>query len=144
MTGDGSLDPTAADWARKASDELAVAKLLASARHWQQAYHHAGFAIECALKACIMRREGLNRWPDRQDRPKLYVHDLRRLMIEASLQAELLHEVNGATSLGHAWAVAKDWSNEARYDPRPFPETLAADMVWAAGEAGLVSWLLTR
>jgi HEPN domain-containing protein len=137
-------DPfTAHDWQSLALDELAAARTLAQARHWQPAYQHAGMAVECALKCAIMRKRGLNAWPDRSSARKLHVHDLRRLLLEAGLERQMLHEIAMVSPLGQAWAIAQDWRNEARYERRPFPEALARDMVWAAEEGGLVAWLIS-
>ncbi len=55
----------------------------------------------------------------------------------------MVHEIATVSPLGKAWVVAQDWDNEARYHKRPFPEALARDMVWAAGEGGLVEWLIS-
>ena len=37
------------------------------------------FSVECCLKAAIMTKERLNRWPDKEDAPDLWTHDLRDL-----------------------------------------------------------------
>jgi len=90
-----------------------------------------------------MRRRRLNRWPERTEAPKLYAHDFRRLIKEAGLEPELQRQVILVTPIAQAWIVAQDWSNEARYEKHPFSETRAADMVWAAGDGGLIRWLTT-
>ncbi len=138
---------SAEDWSRKALDEMTAARLLFAGRHWQQAFHHAGFALECALKCRIMLNRGLNRWPDRAERRELWSHDLillARLAGLAGLEAELLAALAEGCPLGHAWLIAKDWTNETRYDPRPFPEARARDMIQAIEEADLLSWLMRR
>jgi hypothetical protein len=43
------------------------------------AWLNAGFAVECCLKAAIMKKERLNRWPDKDSAPDLWSHDLRGL-----------------------------------------------------------------
>ena len=40
--------------------------------------------------------------------------------------------------------IVKDWKNDLRYDPLPFPELRARDMVAALDERGLLAWLIKR
>src|SRR5688572_26912436 len=47
------------------------------------AWNLTGFAMECCLKAAIMRHKGLNRWTD----PALYVHDLTGLAGQLGIRA---------------------------------------------------------
>ena len=131
-----------AEWERLARAELAAAQTLASGRHWQQAFYHAGVCVEFALKCRIMRTQRLNRWPERGERRELHTHALGELAKHADLTATLLIEVTNQTSIGIAWLATKDWSISVRYDPKPFPPRRAADMVEAVGQEGLLEWLL--
>lgn len=72
-----------------------------SATH-SRAYHEAGFAIEYALKAYIMKKEGLNGWPDRSMRKDLYTHNLRELIRIAGIK------INVADKTAAAWKLAID------------------------------------
>ena len=107
-----------------------------------QAFYHAGFSVECALKYRIMRVLRLNRWPDRDERRHLYVHDLSKLAVLAGLEADLAAQIAANTAIGLAWMVAKDWSVETRYDPAPFPPRRVADMMKAIEDMGLLEWLM--
>jgi hypothetical protein len=40
---------------RLAKERISDAKVLLGARHWVGAYYLAGYAVECALKACIAK-----------------------------------------------------------------------------------------
>jgi len=124
---------------------LEAAKTLLEAGHCQQAFHAAGFAVECALKCRIMRRERLNRWPERSERHEVYSHRLTALAKVAGLQSFLLAEVsNDPTVLGLSWMVVKDWDNEIRYAPGTFSPVRARQMVEAVNDGGLLQWLLTE
>lgn len=132
------------EWQELATDNLKAAQTLLATGHWQQAFYSAGFAVECALKCRIMRREGLNRWPERGERREVYSHRLTALAEVAGLQPFLLAEVyNDLTVLGLSWMVAKDWDNEIRYAPGAFPQVRARQMVEAVNDGGLLEWLLT-
>lgn len=91
----------------------------------------------------IMWREGLNRWPSRQERREVYSHDLTALARLAGLEAFLLSEVESdVTVLGMSWIIAKDWNNDIRYASGVFSSIRAQDMVKAIDEGGLLDWLL--
>lgn len=140
MSSDDAILPN--HWLELALQELQAARLLAKGAAWQQSFQHAGFALECALKYRIMRFHGLNRWPDRADKREFYTHDLPSLAEAAGLVPLLQQAVLMREPIGRAWMIAKDWRNEMRYDPKPFPQARGADMLWAVDEMRLVSWLL--
>jgi HEPN domain-containing protein len=63
------------------------AKILLDAGEFDGAYYLAGYAVECALKACILKRLS-DYWPDESDRKmleKCYTHDLEHLLKAADL-----------------------------------------------------------
>lgn len=109
------------DWEKIALNKLKAAIHLKQIRSLAEDYEQAGCAIECALKARIMRHERLNQWPSRDRRRELYTHDLAFLMKSAGLEPQMLIEVVSATNIGVAWSIAKEWSVDARYarDMRP-------------------------
>lgn len=109
-----------------------------------QAYHHAGSAIERTLKYFIMRRYGWNAWPEPTRNRAVYSHDLVFLAQEAGLAEHLALDFDRRSTISQAWLVAKDWKNERRYDPLPFPEALARDMVAVLDDGGLLTWLINR
>ena len=140
MTDDIEGIMTAEEWAAVARRKLGSAKVLRQTKRWEDAYHLAGEALECALKAKIMRHQRLNSWPSRAARPELYVHDPTALMLHAGLEPALLVEVTAATSTGTSWLVAKDWTvNSSRYATK-VKLRLARDMVDAVEE--LIRWML--
>lgn len=133
------------EWAALACAELKAARILGRQQMWRQAYQHAGLALEMGLKAAIMRRRGLNRWPSRQEEPRLHTHQLDALASEADLDAILLQEVMARSNVGKAWLVAKDFTVMHRYPGgNGFPNKLGQDMLAAADEGGLLTWLLSR
>jgi hypothetical protein len=50
--------------------------ILLQNNRWEGAYYLAGYAVECALKACICKAIPGNKFPDRETEPKLYSHDI--------------------------------------------------------------------
>lgn len=106
--------------------------------HCGEAWMAAGFAVEFALKAYIMRRERSNAWPSKEARPELYTHDLRKLFQVAELDlATAPRELRGALR------TVLDWDRAHEYTSRRMSRANARSMVKAAfGEEGVVSWLV--
>ena len=131
-------DPASADeWMMLVQRHERTARVMARDKvAAAEGFFHAGLAVECALKAYIMRRERLNGWPSRDARPELHTHDLRRLMAIADIRP------GPRDPEAPAWAVVLLWQRNAGYDPRPMPRRFAQAMVDAAfGEKGAVTWI---
>ena len=131
-------DPASAeDWLSICRQhEHAAKKLCDDKRAASQGYFHAGLAVECALKAYIMRVERLNSWPSRQHRPELYTHDLRQLLTIAGIR--VLHSDPQAP----CWHVVLQWDRSQNYSPRPMPRKVAKSLYEAAFSAdGVVTWI---
>jgi hypothetical protein len=132
------MDPQSpSEWLSLGRQHETTARLLAENREVAaQAYFHVGFAAECALKAYIMWSERLNIWPDRDSRPELYTHDLRKLVALARI------ELRTTDPIGPSWKTVLDWDRSQGYDPKPMPRKVAGAMVEAAfGEKGVVTWI---
>lgn len=91
------------------------ARALLDAGFTAGAYYLAGYAIECALKACIAKSVKRHEFPDRRTVNESYTHDLTRLIKIAGLEAAHDAELRGNPQFALNWAVAKAWSEEARY-----------------------------
>lgn len=91
------------------------AAALLRARHFPGAYYLVGYAVECALKACIARRTRRFDFPSKQIVQKVFVHDLELLVKAAGLKADLDRDLRANEALEVNWAIAKDWSEESRY-----------------------------
>ncbi|WP_236622942.1 hypothetical protein, partial [Kozakia baliensis] len=77
------------DWISLVRSNMKMAELALSAHEWAQAYHHAGVAVECALKARIMSFRRLNRWPSRREDNSVNVHKLESLARKCDLRDRL-------------------------------------------------------
>ena len=53
------------DFQKLAEERIAEAKILLDAGKWSGAYYLAGYAVECALKACIAKMTKSEDFPDK-------------------------------------------------------------------------------
>jgi len=136
---------TADEWDAKSKEHLQEAKFLQSRRRYLSVYANVGFAIECALKAAIMRKHRLNGWPADFRQRGWGTHDLNKLLKYAGLADEMRQEVDAATKVGAAWLTVKDWDNQARYG-RLEDYSTGRDMLKAANNPiwGVLSWLAKK
>lgn len=125
------------DWLRLVAQHERAANLLCEDKHAaQQGAFHVGLAVECALKAYIIRTERLNAWPSRDARPELYTHDLRELFRIAGLA------FRPSDPVAPSWHVMLQWDRRQGYDPRPMPRKVARSMFEAAfSQRGAVTWI---
>jgi hypothetical protein len=100
------------------SDErIKDAEGLLAASCWSGAYYLVGYALECALKSCVLARveqTGII-FEDRKFAEKCWTHDLEILVKQAGLTTERGLAITADVQLGTNWLIAKDWSESYRY-----------------------------
>jgi len=103
-----------------AEDRVADAKALLDAGRWSGASYLAGYAVECALKACLAKQTQRHDFPDKSLAQKALTHDLLELVDLAGLKLQLKLDGTPAANpqLGVNWQFAKDWSEKARCDQK--------------------------
>lgn len=108
------------------------------------AYYLAGYAVECALKACIAKRTREHDFPERESKD-YYIHDLERLTALAKLKDELDQAARTNPAMKANRTIVKNWSEESRYErKRTFQE--AKDLLGAIEDqtGGLLPWVQQR
>ena len=130
------------DLQRIARLRVKEAKVLLENGYFSGAYYLLGYAIECALKACIAKQIKRYDFPDRKLVNDSYSHDLEKLLSVSGLKSELQKEIRNNPNLEVNWAIVKDWSVESRYST-DISETTARDFYSAVTtrENGVLSWL---
>ncbi len=104
-----------ADLERLAEIRLQEAKVLLSAECYPGAYYLAGYALECALKACLAKQVKAFDFPNKQLANDCYTHNLSKLLVTAGLDEILIQQEKADGNFKYNWAIAKRWSEEARY-----------------------------
>ena len=95
---------------------LKETKALLDKKLYDGAYYLYGYAVECALKACLAKRTKRHDFPDKQVANESYTHDLNKLIGVAGL--EVSHKAEGLrdSKFSVNWAIVKDWSEKSRYE----------------------------
>jgi HEPN domain-containing protein len=114
------------DLQQLALDRIADAKALLKAKRWAGAYYLSGYAVECALKACIAKLTKAEDFPDKGVADRCWTHDLDRLVAAARLNAVRDAAYLADSELEDYWGIAKDWKETSRYGrtPRAMAEEL--------------------
>ncbi|WP_084510609.1 HEPN domain-containing protein [Nocardia lijiangensis] len=123
---------------------LKEAEVLLAAGEWSGAYYLAGYAIECALKACILKSVKKFHMPNKDKINKAWSHDLTALLKEANLTADQQIKAGTDPLFGRYWAVVKDWTETSRYETKS--EQDAKELVQAVGarRSGVMTWVKTH
>lgn len=111
------MQRTRKDFQRLAQLHAIEATLLARRGKDHGAYYLGGFAIECALKACIAKKTKKHDFPrDIKFAGKVYSHDLSELLKLAGLDSQLDRDTKTNAGLATNWGVVKLWKVESRYE----------------------------
>lgn len=128
------------------SDErIEDARALLAAKQWPGAYYLAGYALECALKSCVLAyidRTGII-FEDKKYAQKCWTHDIEDLVRQADLTVERDKAASANITLGQHWLIAKDWSESSRY--RMSTQLQADKLVNALTDTtdGVLPWVKT-
>ena len=76
------------DFQRLSKIRLREAKALLDRRGYDGAYYLGGYAVECALKACIARKTKRYEFPDKKVMERIYSHKLTELLEVAGLRLD--------------------------------------------------------
>jgi hypothetical protein len=129
------------DFQKLSRIRVVEAKALLDVGQYSGAYYLCGYAVECAIKACIAKQTGKHDFPDKQRVIDSWSHDFNKLVTAAGLQASLELEIQGDAEFGPNWKTVKSWSEQSRYDV--FPQSKAEDLYKAVTDKkhGVLKWL---
>ena len=114
-----------------------------SERKQEGAYYLAGYAVECALKACIAKRTRRYQFPpEKVYVDKVYSHRLSELVKLAGLDSDLDKEASKNTPFATNWNTVKDWTEQSRYKTSGLNGKDMYDAV--AGKDGVLQWIRMR
>jgi HEPN domain-containing protein len=121
------------------------AAALLRAGYYPGAYYLTGYAIECALKACIAKQTAKYDFPNKRLAQDCWTHDLERLVQLAGVGPDLTRDSRTNAALELNWTIVKDWSETDRYD-LTITRAQARDLYSActARRNGVLPWIRSR
>lgn len=128
------------DFRKIAARRIKEARILYGASEYSGAYYLAGYAIECALKACILNDMKKYHMPDKKVVAESHTHNLTQLVILAGLQTDRDQAAAADPAFGRNWAVVKDWNEGSRYES--WSKQDAEDLIRAINQrkSGVFAW----
>jgi len=129
---------------RLAEERVRDAEALLNAGQWSGAYYLAGYAVECALKACIAKQTKLHDFPDKDRVLRSYSHRIEALVEEAGFKIARDRDAVANVALGDNWSAVKDWDEKSRYEL--WTETEARELFVAVTHPfeGVLPWIVVR
>ena len=128
------------DFKRLADTRIRDAVALMQGRRYAGAYYLAGYAVECGLKACIAKQTRRHEFPDKELVNQSYTHGLEKLINTAGLKNRRDADAALDPLFGSNWAVAKDWSELARYQTQLRSEAIDLLTAITAPVHGVMQW----
>jgi HEPN domain-containing protein len=119
------------------------AKTLLDRRFFCGSYYLLGYAVECALKACIARNTDKFDFPPNPKQVRnIYTHDIETLLRASGLEQEREIEIKNNPGFEANWSTVKDWKEDSRYK-NDIDELTSKDFYSAvtARKNGVLSWL---
>ncbi len=125
-----------------AESRLEEGRVLLQNGQWTGSYYLTGFAVECALKACLARSVKEYDYPDKKFVNEMYQHKLQKLVtLDAALWVALQDEMKNDPSLEVNWNTVKDWDDEKRYDTVQEQEARGLYGATADAASGVMQWI---
>lgn len=129
-----------------ANERIAESEILLAAEKWSGAYYLGGYAVECALKACICKLTKVDEFPDKDFAASCWSHKLEPLLELAGLAKALAADFGGDPKhpLRLNWKTVSQWNEKRRYEAisKGWAEELVAAIT--DQENGMLTWLKRR
>lgn len=129
------------DFQGLAALRLKEARILFENGCWEGAYYLGGYAVECALKACIAKQTERHEFPDKKRVNDSHTHDIKELSRVARLEDAIEQAAKINPKLSANWTIVRNWSERSRYAR---PSQVQAEELFGALTApkdGVFRWL---
>lgn len=135
-----------AELQKLAEERLADAETLLAAGRWSGAYYLAGYAVECALKSCILARLETNAAVifaegGKKFSQNCWTHNLEDLVKLADLSDQRVADTLNNTDLFENWGIAKDWRESSRYENKVQLEAERFCEAISNKDHGVLQWI---
>jgi HEPN domain len=120
---------------------LRESQALLTAGFAEGAYYLAGYAVECALKACIAKRTQEHDFPEKKFVNDSHTHNLKTLLQLAELKTELDTIIEADPAMESVLDRVQEWSEASRYQRKTAQEADALLKAIEEGKGGLLPWI---
>jgi HEPN domain-containing protein len=132
------------DLQKLSNTRIREAKILFAAGEYSGAYYLAGYAVECALKACFAKSTKRYDFPDKNRAGKIFSHRLAELARLANLDADLATATKNNSKLDGSWLLVCNWTEDSRYSIWTKAEAEAIITAIAGKNDGVLPWIKRR
>jgi hypothetical protein len=108
------------------------------------AYYLAGYAVECALKACITKGYRPEEWPEKQFVADCHTHEILKLVRLADLEKDRAADAAANPNLGKNWSIVKDWTEQSRYERHSLAKAQRLYEAVTHATDGVLPWIKVR
>lgn len=126
-----------------ADERILDASALLAAGRWAYAYYVAGYAVECALKSCVLAQMihtgGV--FTDKKFAEWCFTHDYGTLVKLAGLNPQLDAERAANPAFLGFWGTAILWKETSRYEQKTQPEADALYLAITDNANGVMRWI---
>ena len=130
-----------------ADDRIADVQVLLDSKGWSAAYYLAGYATECALKACVLSYVEKNSdviFREKKYSENCWTHKIDTLLELADLMTLRDQESASNPAFLLNWQTAKDWNPETRYRQVLEPEARKLFEAITDSNHGVLQWIKAR
>ena len=120
---------------------LKEARALMELGLYDGAYYLAGYAVECALKACIAKETRRHQFPDKKRVDLSHSHDLLQLIRVAGLEDQHRERVRSDPDFETNWEVVRRWSEQSRYRRHSHESAQALLVAISERRHGVITWI---
>ncbi len=137
-----------------AEERIKDAKALLDGGRWEFAYYAAGYAVECALKACLLARMIHTAWvfEEKWEAKVCRTHDFGTLIDLAGMRDELTDKMDASAAAASSggppggaftayWGTAVKWKVESRYQSRTQAEAKELYEAITHDPDGVLPWI---
>jgi HEPN domain-containing protein len=143
----GDVAVNRVQWQQLAERWLVDAKELLDKHRWSAAYYLAGYAVECGLKVCILKRLAAAAeliFQDRKFAERCWTHDIDELVRLAGLETDRATTVAANKMMGRYWLVVSEWSEQTRYETVSHREAKKLYNAIVHHTNGVMPWIRLR
>lgn len=131
-----------ADFQHLAELRVREAEVLLNEGYFDGAYYLLGYAIECALKACIAKQtKEYDFPPDRRAVEAIYRHNPNDLLKPSTLEREHEEARRASSAFDANWKIIQGWTEQSRYQQGKSEKEVVDFFSAIVGDEGVLPWL---